>query len=128
MKVYLCGAINNTNDHDCIDWREDSKKKLNKHIILDPMDRDYRGKENIGDIYKKIVENDKLDIDEVDVLLVNYIKPSVGTSMEILYAWERKKIIVIIANQDTISPWLKYHNTKIFNTIDEAIKYINNIK
>src|SRR5258707_4663776 len=46
-------------------------------------------------IAAEIVENDKADIDKSDVLLVNYVKPSVGTSMEILWAWLAHKISML---------------------------------
>ena len=89
---------------------------------IDPMIRDYRGKTNEN--FKKIVEEDKGFIDGCDIILVNHIKPSTGTSMEILYAWERKKHVVIISQNDDVSPWLIYHSDKICRSLDEAIDYI----
>lgn len=121
MKVYLCGAINGCTDEECTSWREEAKSILSD--TLDPMRRDYRGKEE--DCYREIVEGDKIDIYNSDILLVNYERPSVGTSMEILYAWERGKPIVLVTSKNTkISPWLRYHVTKIFNSFKEACKYI----
>jgi hypothetical protein len=73
-----------------------------------------------------MVVNDKADIDACDTLLVNFIKPSVGTSMEVLYAWERGKSIVLVAPQDAaVSPWLVYHSHYVFHSIDEAVRHIN---
>ncbi len=57
--------------------------------------------------------------------MIYYIRPSVGTSMEILYAWERKKIIYIVNELDQdLSPWMIYHSTKVFKTLEEAFSHI----
>lgn len=115
--VYLCGAINGRTDEECKDWRSLIKSKFN---CLDPMMRDYRGMEELN--YKEIVELDKKDIDNSSIILVNYIKPSVGTSMEILYAYERRKLIFTVATKGTsISPWLRYHSNKFFENFNDAI-------
>ena len=116
--VYLAGPINGCSDAECKDWREYVKSKLPRTI--DPMRRDYRGKEALA--FKEIVEGDKRDIDASTTLLVNYDKPSTGTSMEILYAWERGKNIVLVCSATTmLSPWLLYHCHKIVHTFDAAI-------
>jgi nucleoside 2-deoxyribosyltransferase len=121
MKVYLCGPINGCTDEECKDWREFVKQRLSD--TLDPMCRDYRGRE--AECYVEIVEGDKEDIDTADVLLVNYDKPSVGTSMEILYAWNQGIPVVVACKPETsISPWLRYHSTKMVHSFDDAIKWI----
>lgn len=123
-KTYLCGPILNCNDSECIDWREEAKKNLKD--TLDPMRRDYRGIQL--DHIKEIVEEDKKDIDECDSLLVKFDYPSVGTSMEILYAWERKKFIVtVVENPDiVVSPWLIYHSSAVVKTFKPAYDLLNN--
>lgn len=125
MKVYLCGPIMNCNDSECKDWREYVKSNYNGEC-LDPMLRDYRGKE--GDFSIEIVEQDKKDIDECDIVLVNYVKPSIGTSMEMLYAWERDKEIYVVTVEDKekLSPWLLYHCHVIFKDFDHVIRMLNN--
>ena len=130
--VYLCGPINGCTDEECQDWRKAAKESLNPHIgyvgqktfeTLDPMRRDYRGKED--ESVREIVELDKIDVTNSDILLVNYVKPSVGTSMEVLYAWERGKMVITVARADaSISPWLRYHSHYIFNTFEEAFEFI----
>ena len=62
-----------------------------------------------------MVENDEADFDFCDTVPVNLIKPSVGTSIEVLYGWERGKHIVLVAPPEIIvSPWLVYHNHRLF--------------
>lgn len=119
MKVYLCGPINGRSDDDCTVWREYAKSRLPD--TLDPMARDYRGRELEPGIAAEIVENDKADIDQCQALLVYYDKPSVGTSMEILYAWQQRIDIVLVDRSGApLSPWLIYHCHRIVKTLDEA--------
>jgi nucleoside 2-deoxyribosyltransferase len=124
--VYLCGPINGCTDEEAKDWREYAKKTYgDKYDFLDPMRNDYRGRENEEGIDAVIVEADKHDLDRSDAMLVNYDKPSVGTSMEIMYAWETNPFIfiVVVAKPDAvISPWLKYHSDAIVPSFAEAFK------
>lgn len=119
--VYLAGAINGCSDPVATNWRIYCAEIFAGAGILtaDPMSRDYRGIEN--QFVKEIVELDKKDIDNCDALIVSYQHPSVGTSMEILYAWERGKPVIVFTDAEVISPWLSYHSTKIVNSIDRAI-------
>jgi nucleoside 2-deoxyribosyltransferase len=118
MKVYLCGPINGRSDDDCKVWREAAKAVLPD--TLDPMRRDYRGRE--AESVDEIVELDKEDVLACDALLVYYDKPSVGTSMEILFAWEHRRPVVLVNKSDApLSPWLVYHSRHIVSTLDEAI-------
>lgn len=120
--IYLCGPINGCTDEECKDWRELVKSKWSGKT-LDPMRRDYRGKED--ESVKQIVEFDKIDIMNSDIVLVSYDKPSVGTSMEIIYAFERGKFVVIVADHNTrISPWLRYHSHAIVGSFAAALSFI----
>jgi len=120
MKVYLCGPINGRSDDDCKGWREYAKERLPD--TLDPMDRDYRGRELEPGIAKEIVENDKLDIQQSDALLVFYDKPSVGTSMEVYMAHGMgKRIVLVDKSGKPLSPWLMYHSHEVHKSLDEAI-------
>ncbi len=122
MKVYLAGPINGCTDEQCKVWRDYIKTQLPD--TLDPMRRDYRGKED--ESVNEIVEGDKLDINQCDIVLVNFPSPSAGTCMEMLYAWERHKYIVVVVPKDAkISPWVRYHATLITDSFDGAV---NNIK
>lgn len=87
--------------------------------VYDPMVRDYRGRELEPGIAKEIVENDKLDIKGCDALLVMYEKPSVGTSMEVLFAHQLGKLIVLVDRSGKpLSPWLIYHVTQVCPTLE----------
>lgn len=123
MKCYLAGPINGCTDSQACDWRNEVTNLLGAENVLNPMSRDYRGKEH--EAVKDIVENDKRDIDVCDVLLVWFTQPSVGTSMEILYAWERdKKVIVIDRQVKPLSPWITYHSHRVVREISEIPKVL----
>lgn len=117
--LYLCGPINGCTDEECTNWREEIKAQW-LGLCIDPMVRDYRGRET--EAYQEIVELDKIDVASADIILVNYDRPSVGTSMEILYAWERgKRIIVVCRGDAVISPWLRYHSHHLVHSFAEAL-------
>lgn len=122
MKVYLCGPINGCTDSECKDWREYAKRHL--HDTIDPMKRDYRGRE--AESYREIVELDKLDVKACDIVLANCPKPSVGTSMEILLAWQLGRPVVAVV-EGPVSPWLRYHATKICGSAREAVEWIRSL-
>jgi len=113
-------------DEECRDWREYAKQHFTG-AALDPMIRAYR--ECPMDGMVDMVENDKAVIDRCDTILVNFVKPCVGTSIKVLYGWERGKRVILIAPPDAVvSPWLVYHSHQLFHTVEEAIAYINNAK
>lgn len=121
MKVYLCGGINALSDSAAKDWREQAKASL-KCECLDPMARDYRGIEDAN--VRAIVEGDKSDIDACQIVLVNALRPSWGTAMEVIYAWERGKAVYSFATAP-ISPWLRYHSTQMLTDLSAAVAFIN---
>jgi nucleoside 2-deoxyribosyltransferase len=121
VKVYLCGPINGRSDDDCKGWREYAKERLPD--TLDPMARDYRGRELEPGIADEIVAGDEEDIKACDVLLVYYDKPSVGTAMEIRMAVKEmgKRVVLVDRSDKPLSPWLIHHCREVYKSLDEAI-------
>ncbi len=136
--IYLAGPINNCTDDECKDWRAAARDFFDKNgdgngdfvRILDPMRRDYRGKETDSHIRHLIVKGDKTDYRSADILLVYSPKPSYGTAMEIFDAYENLHKWVVVVNADEFpSPWLVEHCDyrvptfeKAFDTIGQIIK------
>lgn len=119
--VYLCGPINGCTDGECNNWRTDAKIVFKNTI--DPMRRDYRGVEL--DSVNEIVVLDKADVRSCNVVLASCPKPSVGTSMEVFYAWTLDiPVVCVVPDGVAVSPWLKYHSTKIVSTFADAYKFI----
>ena len=121
--TYLCGGINGLSDSDCRDWRETAKGSLTTRI-LDPMRRDYRGIEDQN--VNEIVYGDLYDIRASEFVLVNAIRPSWGTAMEIVYAYELGiPVIAWIGDSARISPWLRFHCDALHPSLGAAILDIN---
>lgn len=129
MLIYLCGPINGCTDDECKTWRDICREVFSiQHSCrsIDPMRRDYRGKEQ--ESVAEIVQLDKRDVRRCDAMLAYCPKPSVGTSMEVFYAWQLDKPVVCIVPPNVpVSPWLKYHSTKIVQTLEEGIKAVENV-
>lgn len=87
---------------------------------VDPMRRDYRGIEDNNS--KAIKKNDLEDINNSDLLIVNATRPSWGTAMEMVYAWQAHKYIVEGAR---VSPWLREHTNEIVQSVDYLITTSN---
>jgi len=124
--VYLSGPIMDEHLGTAREWREDAKVKLATHFkLLDPMRRNFKDRE--VDSANEIVEFDLQDVRDADILLVNYNKASIGTSMEVFYAAQDMKKFVIafspFAFQDC-SPWMVRYCTKILPSLDRACDYL----
>lgn len=125
MVIYLCGPINGRTDADARNWRE-LAKTLWKGETLDPMRRDYRGRELEPGIAAEIVAGDIEDIQTCDAVLVFFDKPSVGTSMEVFYAKQlHRKVVVIDAQDKPLSPWLVHFSDAQVKTVEEAVEYLH---
>jgi nucleoside 2-deoxyribosyltransferase len=125
-KVYLSGPIMDENPELAKTWRERATEQLrNNFVILDPMRRNFKDRE--VDSANEIVEFDLQDVREADILMVNYNKTSIGTSMEVFYAaHDLGKFIVAFSPYpfQECSPWMVRYCTKILPTFEEAVQYI----
>ena len=74
---------------------------------------------------KDIVDFDKALISVSSVVFVNASIPSIGTSMEQLFAYQLGKVVVVyIEESKVLSPWTEHHSHIVFRDLNEAIKYI----
>jgi nucleoside 2-deoxyribosyltransferase len=125
-KIYLCGPIMDAEADEAKTWRSRAKERLGgRFILLDPMRRNFRDREI--DSANEIVEFDLQDIREADLLLVNYAKASVGTSMEVFYAGhDQGKFVVAFSPYSfaDCSPWMVRFCTKILPDLGAALEYI----
>lgn len=121
MIVYMAGPINGCNDDEAHGWRQSFDAKMCSVGIttLDPMRRDYRGRED--ECVDEIIEGDKKDIFAADVFFAYCWQVSWGTAMEIHFAWlNHKPVILAVPKGQPISPWLRYHSTSILPSLDAA--------
>lgn len=124
--IYLCGAINGKTDEQCKAWREQAKRLLPDFNILDPMRRDYRGRENV--FAHEIIEADKDDIDMSEGLLVYFESPSFGTAMEIYYAYNQGlQVVAVNASGVPHSPWVEVHSHAIVTDLAEGCETLRRL-
>ena len=127
-KIYLSGPIMDEHEGIAREWREAVKSLLGgEYTLLDPMRRKFIDRQ--VDSANEIVEFDLQDVRDADIILVNYNKPSIGTSMEVFYgAHNQGKFVVAFSPfefQDC-SPWMVRFSTKILPTLESACEYIKN--
>jgi len=124
--IYLSGPIMDCQGDEGVTWRQRAKEQLaGRFVMLDPMRRNFRDREI--DSANEIVEFDLQDVRDADILLVNYSKPSIGTSMEVFYAAHDLGKFVIAFSPFTfqdMSPWMVRYCTKILPDLDTAAAYI----
>ena len=125
-KVYLSGPIMDEHEGVARAWREEAKKVLGKDfLLLDPMRRNFKDRE--VDSANEITEFDLQDVRDADILVVNYNKPSIGTSMEVFYASQNLGKFVIAFSPFSFkdcSPWMVRYCTKILPNLESAMKYL----
>ena len=125
-KIYLCGPIMDEHDGRARAWRERAKKILGRNfVLLDPMRRNFKDCE--VDSANEIVEFDLQDVRDADIVLVNYNKNSIGTSMEVFHASHNLKKFVVAFSPFSFkdsSPWMVRFCTKILPDLESACKYI----
>lgn len=76
----------------------------------------------------EIVHRDLNDLQNSDIVILNMLKPSIGSSCELMFSNLHKKIILVISNNSLVTqhPWVQSLTTKIFETEDEVIDYLHN--
>jgi nucleoside 2-deoxyribosyltransferase len=124
MLIYLAGSIWGTDVGDVFDWRERVEHALGRDNCLNPLRRGYTPEDVLNSI-GEVVVMDKYDIRRSDAILVNHKYPSVGTSMEVFFAWTLgKPVIVVNQSGKVLPPWLTYHSTVVFEDFPAAFSWI----
>ena len=128
MTIYLSGPIMDDHEGVAREWRTAAKQLLGKDFrILDPMRRKFVDRQ--VDSANEIVEFDLQDVRDADIVLVNYNKPSIGTSMEVFYAaFNQGKFVISFSpfTFENCSPWMVRFSTKILPSLEAACEYIRN--
>ncbi len=124
--IYLSGPIMDEHSGVARQWRDVAKTALSdKFRMLDPMRRKFVDRQ--VDSANEIVEFDLQDVRDADIILVNYNKPSIGTSMEVFYAaHDLGKFVVAFSpfEYKDCSPWMARYCTKILPDLEQAVNYI----
>ena len=124
--IYLSGPIMDENMGSAREWRIEAGRLFDgKFRLLDPMRRKFVDRQ--VDSANESVEVDLQDVRDADILLVNYNKPSIGTSMEVFFAApDLGKFVVAFSpfEYKDCSPWMARYCTKILPDLESATQYI----
>ena len=124
--IYLSGPIMDESLGAAREWRSEAARLFNgQYKLLDPMRRKFVDRQ--VDSANEIVEFDLQDVRDADIILVNYNKPSIGTSMEVFYASHNLgKFVVAFSpfEYKDCSPWMARFCTKIVPDLETAVEYI----
>ena len=125
-KIYLSGPIMDENEGGAREWRVAASRLFGSGFrLLDPMRRKFVDRQ--VDSANEIVEFDLQDVRDADIVLVNYSKPSIGTSMEVFYAaHDLGRFVVAFSGLEfkDCSPWMARYCTKILPSLEDAAEYI----
>ena len=124
--VFLCGPIRGLDKSDYLGWRKEAEKKLGDDFNVIHALRHCEEKGSFP-FPKAKVARDKHDILNSDIILVNDTFENasmIGTSMEVIFANERDKIVVIFGEAHKNDFWLETHSHIRFYNLDEAIDFV----
>jgi len=115
--IYLAGAIDKVPPEFATTWRLHATKALeHKYNILDP---------TAGKDPAQIVESDLSAIMRSNIILAEVSRTDIpyhGTSMEIMFSYINGKKVYVWGGCK--SYWIRYHTTKIFKFVGDAIRYL----
>lgn len=128
-KIFLAGPMREIQREISLGWRKLATKNLsNKFEVVHAM-RGREEKETFTDSRAAVIR-DINDIKSSDILLVNdTIKDCsmIGTSMEIFFAFQQNKPVIIFGNAHDKDYWMNYHSHLRTKDLEEACKVLNNM-
>lgn len=125
-RVFLSGPIRGLPREDSLGWRKQAKKLLSSKAITTHALKGREEKETLPDP-RIAIHRDKRDIRGADIVLVNDTFESasmIGTSMEVLYAFEQDKLVVVFGSAHSKDYWLNYHSHVRFENLEDACRFI----
>ena len=126
-KIFLSGPIRGIPREDALGWRNDAVKLLSENFEVFHALRGREKQETFTDP-KAAVIRDLSDIQTADILLVNDTVSDcsmIGTSMEVFFAFQQNKPVIIFGNAHNKDYWLNYHSHLRVNTLEEACTVLN---
>lgn len=125
-QVFLCGPIRGVTREESLTWRKKATEYLSGKFEVIHALRGREEKETFTD-YRAAVVRDLSDVKNSDILLVNDTLEGcsmVGTSMEIFYAFQQNKPIIIFGNAHNKDYFLNYHTHLRTNTLEQACEVL----
>ena len=132
-KVYIAGWTGEVEYRNYV-WRKyrkfidifDPLREVEAKIVDDIVKKTSEKQEFDDETIKKIVEGDKAAILNSHIMTAIINRYTAGTTMEILCAWKNQIPVFMIdpSKKFRNDVWLKYHTTKVFDTVDSCYDYI----
>ena len=126
LTIFLSGPIRGLSRDESLLWRRKAQELLSPKATTVHALRGRETKETFPDP-RIAIHRDKADIRKADILLVNdTVKNAsmIGTSMEVIYAHQLEKLVVIYGEAHSNDYWLNYHSHVRFNTLEQACAFI----
>jgi nucleoside 2-deoxyribosyltransferase len=127
--VFLSGPMRNIPRESGVAWRKQAQKLLSPTCdIISP----YQGREKKEAFLdsRGAVIRDLRNIERADILVVNdtYKNASmIGTSMEVFYAHQLNKVVLVFGEAHKGDYFLEYHSHSRLPSLKEACKLILNL-
>jgi len=112
LRIYLAGYTLQKEYRRIVHEKYDSDFDILDPLLLVPQNHD------------KLPSLDKSLIISSDILVAYITQPSWGTAMEIIFAYDHNKLVVIIDPTEQIrkDKWVKFHCYRFFNSIEECFE------
>lgn len=146
-RVYLAGPISGLNHEQASTWRDDVAKRLSASGIecFSPMrhtedlraegviigEKEYNVDVNPMGTAKGIMSRDFFDVKRADLVLANLKGAeniSIGTVMEIAWAWHMQKPVIVIAektNRHVVHLMMREAISIVVDDIDQAVRVVD---
>lgn len=125
--VFLSGPIRGMSRDEALSWRRKAAELLSPHFETIHALRGREEKETFADP-KAAVIRDLDDIRRADALIVNdtfATASMIGTAMEVFYAFENKKPVIVFGDAHSKDYWLNYHSHLRVATLQDACEVLN---
>jgi len=125
--VFLSGPMRGIPREEALAWRKNASKLLSKRFRVLHALRGRESRETFTDSRAAVIR-DLNDIKNADILLVNDTFKGcsmIGTSMEVFFAHEEKKPVILFGNAHAGDYWLDYHSHLRVKNLKEACEVLN---
>lgn len=134
-KIYTAGKMGGLSFQDQMKWRREFEIELKNRlsykgiraIFIHPPEY-YQPDDSKGLLYEKeAMEWDVRQLKDSDIVVVSLdgIETSIGTVMEVAFAKENGKTIVVIGSPSGTHPWIRVSATHFSPHVAEAADYIS---
>jgi nucleoside 2-deoxyribosyltransferase len=128
-KIFLSGPMRGVSRPEALQWRKEATELLSPSFEVIHAFRGREEKEAFTDP-KAAVIRDLSDIKSCDVLLVNDTLAGasmIGTSMEVFYAFQQNKPVIVFGSAHDKDYWLNYHSHLRVEDLAKACEVLNRL-